>query len=388
MRWQWKIPDWPRPKRWMPGWPQPPPGSLKRFMDLFRAKHYSRPDELFFAIDELPAMGKEYWFLQFCAPPGLEQVVITAGRSVDSVQVNKTAVKSKSAGAAPASGPSGSGPSARSALASAADPPPVSCAAVCWYYSKKRRVVIDSLSDVRMHQIKGGHRLSIAQGKRLVEIKGRYPHYQITLVHNGKTVFMAHAHKSKLRPSESGAPYEMVHLLKNPIARRFGAAMVNYYFDFEGTLEGKPLCGKAYLQKVVAVMPLAPWNWVRIHFSGGGVLDFFAGKPLGNSRPAMHFECNDYLEVKGRKVRLGNVSLTSWLEGEKRRWLLSGPHCMLAMESYALQTFSMKQKTKFEYDEYLVKVTDFVYMRGTTHCTLKDLGPGVGLVEDARGYLI
>jgi len=378
MRWTWKFPKMSshlRGAKWPVAWPQSkafaqrfssaltsfwPSEHFKSFAALFKSRHYAGPDDLFFSLEELPVMGKEYWFLHFCAPPNEEQVVVTVGRSVDPVQVNDQALRS-----------------------GILHPDSVSCAAVCWYHSKRRQVAIDSLAQVSVSK-KGRERsLTIQRGANSVVVSGHYPHFSISLTHRGHEVFRAHAH-----PPKHGLPYEKVHLLKNPIAPRLGAAMVNYYFDFEGKLEGKPLRGKAYLQKVVAVMPLAPWNWVRVHFAKGAALDFFAGKPFGDQKPSMHFASNDFFEVAGHRVRLGGVKLTSWLSGSKRRWLLSGPNLLLAMESYSLQTFSMKQKTKFQYDEYLVRVTDFVYARGPVCHTLQDLGPGVGLVEDASGYLI
>ena len=344
-----------------------PSAHFKSFAALFKSRHYKGPDDLFFSVEELPVMGKEYWFLHFCAPPNEEQVVVTAGRSVDPVKVNDTAVH---AGATPIH-------------EACAHPDSVTCATVCWYHAKKRQVAFDSLAEVSVSKKGRERKLTICRGDSTVSVTGHYPHFHISLMRNGREVFRAHAH-----PPKKGMPYEKVHLLKNPIAPSLGAAMVNYYFDFEGELEGKPLRGKAYLQKVVAVMPLAPWNWVRVHFSKGAALDFFAGKPFGDSSPGMHFASNDYFEVQGHRVRLGGVKLESWLTGHKRRWVLSGPHLFLAMESYSLQTFSMKQKTKFQYDEYLVRVSDFAYSNGATRYTLKDLGPGIGLVEDASGYLI
>ncbi|VVB57507.1 Uncharacterised protein [uncultured archaeon] len=378
MRWTWKFPHIASHlpvSKWPVAWSNSkafgsrvslaltsswPAQHFKSFADLFQSRHYAGPDDLFFSIDELPAMGKEYWFLHFCAPPGQEQVVVTAGRSVDPVKVNATEVEAM--GTAKGS---------------------VTCAAVCWYHSQKRQVAIDSLAQVSVSKKGRGRSLAIRRGANNVVMSGHYPHFSISMQKGGREVFRAHAH-----PPRHGMPYEKVHLLKNPLAPRLGAAMVNYYFDFEGKLEGKPLKGKAYLQKVVAVMPLAPWNWVRVHFTSGAVLDFFAGKPFGDQKPSMHFASNDFFEVAGRRLRLGEVKLESWLEGDRRRWVLSGPNLLLAMESYSLQTFSMKQKTKFEYDEYLVRVTDFVYKHGPVSHTLADLGPGVGLVEDARGYLI
>ena len=384
MRWTWKFPQMPshmKTAKWPVSWSESkafgdrvslaftsswPAQHFKSFTDLFKSRHYAGPDDLFFAVEELPAMGKEYWFLYFCAPPQEEQVVVTAGRSVDPVKVNKTDVEN-----------------GVDSTISDHHPDSVSCATVCWYHGKKRQVAIDSSAQVHVEKKGRENCLNIRHGNNTVVVSGHYPKFAISLTKDGREVFKANAF-----PPKTGLPYEKVHLLKNPIAPRLGAAMVNYYFDFEGKLEGKRLRGKAYLQKVVAVMPLAPWNWVRVHFAKGAVIDFFAGKPFGDQKPSMHFASNDFFEVEGHRVRLGQVRLDSWLEGDKRKWLLHGPNLMLAMESYSVQTFAMKQKTKFQYDEYLVRVTDFVYSHGQTRYTLKELGGGVGLVEDASGYLI
>ena len=47
----------------------------------------------------------------------------------------------------------------------------------------------------------------------------------------------------------------------------------------------------------------------------------------------------------------------------------------------------MKQKTVFQYDEFLVRVKAFAFRDGAREYTLSDLGGGVGLAEDASGYL-
>jgi hypothetical protein len=332
---------------------------LSEFSRLFKRKDYATADELFFEIEDLPTMGKEYWFLHFCAPPREEQVILTLGRSVDPVRVNDTA------------------------LPEGATQDSVVCAAVCWLHSSKgKQVIFDSTARVRLKKGETTNLLEANQGASKITISGKYPKYHLELVKGGKRIFTARAF-----PPKHGLPYELVHLMKTPLAPRFGAAMINYYFDFEGVLGGRKLSGKAYLQKVVAVLPLAPWNWVRLHFAKGVALDFFAGKPLGD-KSKLHFACNDYVEMGGRRVKLRDLKLSSYLSGEKRIWILSGRNLFVAMESYALQPFIMKQKTTFCYDEYIVKVKSFAMRDGGREYTLSDLGGGVGLVEDASGYLL
>jgi hypothetical protein len=203
----------------------------------------------------------------------------------------------------------------------------------------------------------------------------------VELVKNGRKIFTARAY----HPSE-GKHHEMVHILANPLAPRFGAAMINYYFEFEGALEGRHLSGKAYLQKVVATMPLAPWNWVRLQFGNGAALDVFTGKPFGDSS-GLRFASNYYFEIHGRRVKLHNLSLQTYLEGEKKIWVLSAKNFFCAMETYSLQPFVMRQKTTFRYDEYLVRVKAFALREGHHEHTLDSLGGGVGIAEDASGYL-
>ena len=364
---------------------------------LFKTKHYADPDELFFTFEDLPMMGKEYWFLYFLVPGGKQQTVLTFGRADDPVRVNRTSVDKASE-----SGPDSNrftNDGGRPAEAGGF-PQSLPCAAVCWMHDKRKKVLIDSYAQVTLERARGKkagagegnaraegpeiNRLVASSGpKHRVVVEGKYPYYDVRLVDDGKTIFSARAH-----PPKKGMPYEIVNLLRTPLVTRFGAVMVNYYFEFEGRMNGKPLAGKAYLQKVVAVMPLAPWNWVRLEFAGGATFDFFTAKPLGNGKQEIHFACNDFLEINGRKIKTGKLTLSSWMAGEKRRWLLTGKDFYLSMESFALQPFVMKQKMTFRYDEYLVVARDFVMKAEGKTYYLQDLGAASGIVEEASGYLI
>ncbi|VVC00319.1 Uncharacterised protein [uncultured archaeon] len=334
---------------------------LREFYRIFRKEDYPTSDDLFFALEDLPYLGKEYWFLYFCAPKTGEQVVLTLGRAVEPVKVNATRLRMNYAGSG------------------------APCAAVCWYYSGRKRVAFDSAAYVSAATgggRKGERSLCVESGKYRASISGNYPRYSIELARGGKRFFSARACRPK-----KGTPFEMLHLLETPVVPRFGAAMINYYFDFRGTLEGKKLSGKAYLQKVVAAMPLTPWNWVRLSFGKGATLDFFTSQPLGASS-GLRFASNNYLELGGRRIMLKKLMLSSHLAGEKKIWVLSGKGFYCAMETYALQPFVMKQKTTFRYDEYLVKVRAFAFRDGAREHSLDDLGGGAGLVEDASGYLL
>ncbi|MDE1797874.1 MAG: hypothetical protein KGH63_00520 [Candidatus Micrarchaeota archaeon] len=375
---------------------------MRRIGRLMASRHYGQPDDFFFSFDELPAMGKEYWFLHFVEPGTRRQVVLTFGRAVSSVKVNATGVPAPASSARAPSRAAGllAAPARLEAQAMAASsragallrhPRPLSpgqplsmpCAAVCWLYGAKKEVLIDSSARVRIDGQGRLRSLTAASGKSSVLIEGTYPNYSARLVHNGRAVFSA-----RITPSAATPPYEFIHLLRSPILKGFGADMVNYYFKFRGTLQGRPAAGTAYLQKVLAVLPLAPWNWVRIQFASGAVLDFFTAKPLGPGPQSFQMASNDYFEFNGRRHRLGGLTLHSWGFGERRRWTLAGPKLYLSMGSYALQPFAMKTKTRFQYDEYLVQVSDFILQTDGQTFTLDDTGQGSGIVEEASGYLL
>lgn len=340
---------------------------MKFVQNLFKRKDYANQDDFFFTIEDLPYLGKEYWFMHFVVPGSDEQVVITAGRSQEAVQVNRSKVR-ENAGS----------------ISGAESPGIADCAAVCWMYSGKKEVFIDSSGVVGLKKTNTGHRLFFRKGRNEMSIKGAYPDFDIELRSGNKPVFSVKASAKKV-----GDAWEMHRLLENPVVKGVGAVIVNYFFDFDGEIRGKRVRGKAYLQKVVATVPFAPWNWVRIEFKGGDAFDYFAGKPLGvDFGPMVHFLCNNYLELGGERHKINGMKLESFIEGENRRWVLSGEGIFLSMESYSLQPFSMKQKTRFQYDEYLVRVTDFYCRVGDRAYTLKDMGPGSGIIEDAYGYLI
>lgn len=338
---------------------------MKSVERLLLKKDYPHPDNFFFSIEDLPYMGKEYWFLYFVVPGGVEQVVITAGRSQGQVQVNRASV-----------GKDG-------VEIDSTGTKVVDCAAVCWMYSRRKEMLIDSAGVIGLRKGSEGNTLFLRAENNEVMLLGAYPRFDIALKRGGKTVFSARASAKK-----KGTAWEMPRILSNPILRGLGVAMANYYFDYAGQMHGRRIRGSAYLQKVVATVPLAPWNWVRIQFRGGDSLDYFTAKPLGSLSPIIQVSENAHIEINGRRIDLGDLTLTPYMDGETRRWVLAGKGLFVAMESYALTPFRMRQRTQFRYDEYLVRVRDFALDAGGRTYTLKDLGPGSGIVEDAYGYLI
>jgi len=341
-------------------------GRIDAFSRIFKSRKYGAPDDLFFAIEDLPLLGKEYWFLHFCTPGSRQQAILTFGRALDDVKVNRTNVN------------------ARTKRALDIRISGIDCASVCWLYCEKKgkMVAIDSFAKLTLEGGTGNKLLKATAKGGTASIAGKYPYYNVLLKKGKKTLLSA-----KVKPPRHGNPFEIIHMLNPPFLSGLGAEMVNYYFDFEGKMGGKTASGRAYLQKVVAAMPLAPWNWVRIYFKSGASLDFFAAKTLEGSQSGMRVACVCFLEYTGKRIKLGCPHLESWLEGKERRWLLHSKELMLSMSSYAMHGFVMRSKTKFCYDEFLVEVKDFAAKTGGKEITLKDVGAGCGIVEDAYGYL-
>ncbi len=328
-------------------------------------RSYPHPDVFFFSFEDLPPMGKEYWFLHFCSAGRREQVVMTYGRARSKVEVNRTNVKK-----------SGTGQGTKS------------CAGVCWLSDAngKKTVAIDALCDVSFVPGSQGNCLRAKGRGSQVLFCGKYPDFTASVQKGGKELFSA-----RIKKPARGLPFEFIRMLRSPLFEGFGAVMVNYYFKFDGRLMGRKISGDAYLQKVVAILPLIPWNWVRVYFANGAVFDFFVAKPLGKETAGrISMFSSAFLEMGGRRIRLRDLSLDTWLEGRARRWIIHGPDFYLVLHSYSMQPFVLKSSTRFRYDEFLVEAKDFVFTErksSRTH-TLADFGPGTGIAEDASGYLL
>jgi len=337
---------------------------LNAFKSTFRKKDYKQPDDLFFAIEDLPFIGKEYWFLHFCTPGSKDQVILTFGRALDAVQVNRTNVDK----------------STKRSVGLKINKIP--CAAVVWLYDSKKgkQVILNSQVSLSLKGGSGDKTLEAKKGKSNAKVVGKYPKYEISLLKNNCRIFVAN-----VRPSKNRVPYEIIRMFSQPLAPGLGAAMVNYYFDFKGKMLGRNVHGSAYLQKVIAAIPLAPWNWVRMHFKDGTVVDFFAGKPLGSDN--VKVACVAYLEHKGKRTKFDCPKLDYIGDADERSWTLRGKGFLLCMKSYCVQRFKMRSKTEFIYDEFLVTAANFVAKVNGKTITLDDVGAGSGIVEEASGYL-
>ncbi|MFH1199778.1 MAG: hypothetical protein V1708_01800 [Candidatus Micrarchaeota archaeon] len=319
---------------------------------LGKKRRYSSPDRMFFGFQELPTFGKEYWFLYFCDPIRKRQFIATFGRGEGSVAINGNRLAAQHG-------------------------KPDLCDLACVYWSLgggvKRSGGFSSAFAAGMHE--NG---IISDGKR-VDFVGKYPSYQFLLHDKGRQVIDVELHARA-----SGKPFELGHFSTSV----FGFEMANLFLRFSGTLHGKPFSGECYAQKVVAVGPFVPWNWVRVYFADNSCLDYFSlrfspSREWGSITPsnAVFFDAKrrSYRTFHGCKLERDN-SRKSWVLLDKEDNLL------LRLRTLRKHRFLFESTGEFRYDQHFVEAvdeeTDGARLAG------RPLGDGIGLLEDASGFML
>jgi hypothetical protein len=357
-------------------------GSLKA---VFARKQYRQADDMFFRFESLPPLGKEYWFMLFSSTQkdSKQQLIVTAGRGVGGYTVNHARADSLGARFS-----AFSSLNALKNLTAPVSPTEKKAAAVVWAYDTKKRVYIDGPSVTRANNASKGKANSLAiEGKNSrVELTGAYPRYKLTVRQAGKTVASL-----SLRKPKKGKAVEIADMFRVPGLPGLGIGIVNLYFDFSGTLHGKPFTGACYVQKVVCVTPFAPWNWVRVRFRDGSTLEFFVPRvELGELKIPLERWARVTDAKTGRTAEFSNFKLQQIGKGATRRLVLSNKAGTLfcEMSAYAVQPFRFAALGTFAYDEYLVQVRDFRAKTPGGWRSMDDLKGGVGIFEDATGYLL
>jgi hypothetical protein len=300
----------------------------KSLAKMLKAQDFGGLDDFFFRREELVPGGKEYWFIDVVSTQGDKaQLVLTFGCSDAKASVNS---HETAAG---------------------------TVAAVGWFYSDKKKVFLDK--SVVLDSAKGLLQTSA------FTFSGKYPSYD--LVVDRKT----HLHFTK---QKKGIAYEA-----HPCtAKDLGVGLLNMYLDAKGQIDGKPFKGVGYVQKVVVVAPFIPWNWLRVVFKDKSVLDVFVARLSVKSVEYRVLSTSIYRLASGKTFNLSGSRFKK-LEGD--RWLLEGDGFAAYLKTYAFKPFMLRGRGEFHYDEYLVECTDFVY-KG------KELQGGIGMIEDAYGFMI
>ncbi|MEK6843599.1 MAG: hypothetical protein AABY04_03860 [Candidatus Micrarchaeota archaeon] len=320
--------------------------SLTKF---FKFQKYSAADDFLFKYEKLPPFGKEYWFLYFVEPKTKHQLIVTFGRYSSHININKLEL---------------TGSSEETNISE--------CAAVAWMFDKKRKILLNSKQKVEVvYGEKDSKKKIEFEGKgNKFNFSGKYPNYNLSL--NTK---MGNTHLELYR-SKKGKPFEIQHLF----AGNLGFGLVNLYFDFKGTLLGKKIEGKCYVQKVIVTSPFIPWNWGRFYFQDGSIFEFFTPYiPFLPTKVKFASLVHYYDAKKNKTYKLKGLKIEK--AAGLSRWHIFGDDYSLYARPYSEFLFKFEGLGFFKYYEYFTEAVDF-YVMG------KQLENGVGIIEDAYGFLV
>ena len=321
---------------------------------------YKHIDPMFFSFENLPPFGKEYWFMKFVPEQKntneKRQLLAMFGRSTENIKINKKHVKTKNI--------SGK----HSGFMNS------------WFFDKKKNLVVDNKCSISILPDK----ITAEEKDTVIEFTGKYPKYNLKILKTGKkgknnkTICNLEINK----PKDSKTPYKFRSFFK----LFAGFALINIYFDFSGELHEKPFKGKCYIQKVILIGPFIPWYWGRIVFANGSVLKYYMPKievfgisyKLLSDLVFYNSEEQKLYEFEGLKIKkIGKDKPLFIITDSKNKF-----HAII--ETYSSQEFLFVKTSKFRYTEYLAKVKKICI---NNHEITDKFGGGIGLVEEARGYV-
>ena len=314
-----------------------------------------------FSFHKLSVHGKEYWFLLFTSDDTKKarQLMITFGdQNVKSYAVDSCRISENYSFKGKHVGPSS-----------------------YWFYDKKihRSKTMPSSIDVKESSI------FVASPKSEILLTGEYPKYNLVLKKEGKKIC-----DLKTRKGSDYAEYEIIDYFKSGL----GAGYVNLLLDFEGKLNGSRFSGHGYIQKVVSTAPLPgiPWYWGRIYFSKNYILDFLQPH-VSVSKLDKEFTVYAYFydSKKNKKYFFEDIKVRKF--GKRNKYFLilgksKGKEFTVILKSYAQKNFRLDSIGTMDYEQNLVKVAFFSLESGNKLITMKDTGEGIGILEDAYGYIL
>jgi hypothetical protein len=163
--------------------------------------------------------------------------------------------------------------------------------------------------------------------------------------------------------------------------------------SLKGVVDGKPVSGTAYFQRVFVNAPAIPWYWGLYHFRNGGVLTYTYQWILGKKlkRHIAFFDGKNLHEFKGidvKRIEGKHPSFAVSAENKKER-------ISFMVDAYEHSSWTFKKKSlgiipnKLVYNEYPGRLRGFELIdKGTGKTlTLKDLGPAYGNSEHTTGFL-
>lgn len=164
--------------------------------------------------------------------------------------------------------------------------------------------------------------------------------------------------------------------------------------EVKGVVEGEPITGTAYFQKVFANVPLFPWNWGVFHFENEGILTYNNHTVLWHvgGKDISFFDGKDYHNFTDMDVRISKGRYPKFeVVGENQKEKMS-----FTAKAYAHSSWVFKEKifgfmgNQLTYNEYPAIVTDLklVNKKNGKETNLKQLGKNMGNIEHGTGSLI
>ncbi len=321
-----------------------------------RTKKYFKTqiDPMFFCFEDLPFFGKEYWFMKFTSttPRDDRQVLAMFGRATEDLEINRKKIF-----------PNMSQKSAAGFMSS-------------WYFDQRKKTISDDKCEIK---ISGTSLESESDGAKIA-LSGEFPRYKLIIKSKKKIICDLEIKK----PAKDEDAYEFESFFK----AFAGFALINLNFNFVGKLNGKRFVGKCYIQKVIVVGPLVPWYWGRITFENGSVLKYYLPKiELMGVDYKLISQFVFYDSRTGKKHNFSGLNVKK-LDGELPKFVVSDSdgNISIIIDTYSSHKFVFKKIGTFNYSEFLGKVK-YMYVRGK-NIDVSKLGNGIGLVEEASGYVL
>ena len=164
--------------------------------------------------------------------------------------------------------------------------------------------------------------------------------------------------------------------------------------NLNGKIEGKPIYGSAYFQRIFVNAPLPSWYWGIFHFENGGALTYFNPHLFGKSikKEIKFFDGNEVHDFKDMNVKKSTAKMSDFKlfgenENEKIEFIVK-PY------SHSSWTFNKKSfgmfLTKLVYNEYPASISDLKLINKKTGKTIniEKLGKSIGNAEHTTGFLI
>jgi hypothetical protein len=181
---------------------------------------------------------------------------------------------------------------------------------------------------------------------------------------------------------------------KNTFIRNKGYDMIKLnHLKLSGKVDGQPIKGSAYFQRVFVNSPMSSWYWGLAHFENGSVMTYFKPYLFGKSfrKDISFFDGKemhkfDEIKLKRRNDQLPMFSVSGENEEEKISFVVSAySHSFWILRNNVMKFIP----NQIFYNEYPAVISDFTLENKKTgeKITLKELGKSVCNAEHATGIM-